>query len=106
MPTPVPKLAAMSREVREEVDRLASTDAGRRATGAGSLGQMGAAATPAIPYLAPLLEDNTTVYFLGGETKVAVIAGMALAEIGPKGVEVLISQLKLESSGGPVARRA
>lgn len=103
-PTPVPKLAAMSREVREEVDRLASNEAGKRATGAASLGQMGAAATPAIPYLVLLLADETEVYGLKGKTRVAHTAGEALVEIGPKGKEALISQLRRESSAPWLAR--
>lgn len=103
-PTPVPKLAALSREVREEVDRLASNEAGKRATGAASLGQMGAAATPAIPYLAALVSDGTEVYGLEGRKTVGVIAGMALCEIGPKGTEVLIGQLKREGNAERMAR--
>jgi hypothetical protein len=89
----------MTREAREEVDRLASDDAGKRATGALSLGQMGAAATPAIPYLVPLLDDATKVYALGqGETQVALVAGEAMVQIGPKGTELLITQLKRETN--------
>jgi len=104
-PTPAPKLAAMSREIREEVDRVASSDAGKRATGALSLGQMGAAATGAILYLVPLLDDASKVYALGkGATEVALIAGEALVEIGPKGTGVLIGQLKRENSAPRYAR--
>ena len=97
-PTTIPKLAAMPREVREEVDRLASNDAGKRATGAVSLGQMGAAATQAIPYLVPLLGDSTEIWSIPlGKTTVSHIAGYALVQIGAKGTEVLISQLKREN---------
>jgi len=103
--SPAPKLAAMPREVREEIDRLASTDAGKRATGALSLGQMGAKAEPAIPYLVPLLEDQTRVRSLGhGETEVGLVAGEAMVALGPKETEMLIGQLKRENNAPRGAR--
>jgi hypothetical protein len=103
--SPQSQLAQMPREVREEVDRVASNDAGKRATGAASLGQMGAVATPAIPYLVPLLDDATKVFVLGqGETQVALVAGESLVQIGTKGTEALISQLKRETNAPRWAR--
>ncbi len=48
---PTSSLSRLAPAVRDEVDRLVSDDAGRRATAAASLGDMGAAALDALPWL-------------------------------------------------------
>jgi hypothetical protein len=69
--------------IREEIDRLASDDAGRRATAAFALGEMGAAAELAIPWLvAAMSDDRRTLSTHYGDAPVNLVVGKALARIG------------------------
>jgi hypothetical protein len=69
--------------VREEIDRLASDDVGRRATAANALGKMGAAAEPAIAWLiAAMSDERETLSPEYGIAPVNLVAGKALSKIG------------------------
>jgi hypothetical protein len=88
-------LAGIPPVVRDEIDRLESNDAGRRATGAASLGEMGAAAVPAIPWLLAAVDDVRSVNSLRyGHVSVAFIAGRALSAIGRPAVEYVRKKLE------------
>lgn len=58
------KISGIPPAVREEIERLISDDPAKRATAAASLGEMGPAAAPAIPYLVAALDDTRMVLSL------------------------------------------
>lgn len=95
------KLADIARPVRDEIDRLMSGEAGTRASGAASLGEMGDAAVPAIPYLIAILTDRTSVYgpvsTLGSERLVRNVALYTLWKLGRPAADAIIASLKSES---------
>ena len=91
------KLSELPSVVREEIDRLASDDAGKRATGAASLGEMGAEAIPAIPYLIGALGDSRSVIGPGGRQDVADVAMASLTKLGNPAREALLEALKAQN---------
>jgi HEAT repeat protein len=91
-------LSELPRPLREEIDRLASDDAGKRATAAVSLGEMGAQATPAIPYLIGALSDGRSVVGPFGTSTVDELAVKALAQIGEPARQALLDALKTKSA--------
>lgn len=88
------KLSVVPPAVRAEIDRLASDDAGKRATGAASLGEMGDEAIPAIPYLVGALGDTRAVIGPGGRQQVAEVALATLAKLGEPARLALLDALK------------
>lgn len=103
--------ASMPAEVRQQIIRLYSQDPLQRAKAAAHLGKMAEGAGPAVPYLIPLLSDNTSVQisnYLGGgyyssvETTPGEEASHALAEIGGSASDALY--LALQSSDPNVRR--
>ena len=95
--------ASLSAELHEQIIRLYSRDATERAEAASRLGKMTTGATPAVPYLIRLLQDDTPVqlsHYLGGgyssstETTPAEEASRALAQIGSPAVNALLLALK------------
>lgn len=92
-------ISAMPRAVRDEVDRLASDDPGRRATAAESLAEMGRAAAPAIPWLIAAMSDHRPVISLReGNTEVRYIAAHALGQIGRPAVTQLVALVQNTSA--------
>lgn len=87
-------LAAMPNAVRAEVDRLVVDDAGKRATAAASLGEMGGAAISAVPWLAAVTYDTREVVSLSaGQTQVRALAAIALHQVGPRARDLLIARI-------------
>jgi HEAT repeat protein len=91
------KLSDLSPVVRAEIDRLASDDAGKRATGAASLAEMGDDAIPAIPYLIGALNDTRSVIGPGGQSTVAEVALATLDKLGEPGRLAMLEALKAGS---------
>ena len=79
-------------EVRKQIERLYSKDPLERRKGAKALGEMGAQAAPAIPFLIGILGDTTDSGGLYGP--VGLNAAFALADIGKPAVDPLIAALK------------
>jgi HEAT repeat protein len=90
------KLSDVPPAVRAEIDRLASDDAGKRATGAASLAEMGDEAIPSIPYLVGALGDNRSVIGPGGPQIVAEVALATLVKLGEPARQALLDALKAD----------
>jgi HEAT repeat protein len=95
------KLADIAPPVRDEIDRLMSGEAGKRASGAASLAEMGDAALPAIPYLIDALSDDRLVHgpvsTAANELSVRSVALYTLWKLGRPAVDAIIASLKSES---------
>jgi HEAT repeat protein len=93
-PQRVASIAALPRAVRDEVEQLLSNDEGKRALAAASLGEMGASAAPALPWLFATVADTREVRSLrDGVVTVAFVAGRAMAAIGPQAVQYIVKKL-------------
>lgn len=87
-------LSRMPRPVREEVDRLVSDEAGKRATAAASLGEMGGNAIDALPWLVAVVQDARRVMSLTrGNTEVGSIAAEAIGKMGTPATVKLLALL-------------
>lgn len=95
-------------ELRKQIIRLYSRDPLERASAAAHLGRMAEDAAPAVPYLIPLLPDDTQVqlsHYLGAgytsslETTPGDEASHALAEIGDPASDALILALNDPHAG-------
>lgn len=88
------KLSKLPPAVRDEIDRLASDDPGKMATAATSLGEMGEAAIPAIPFLVKALEDPSKVFSMEeGESRVCDVALSALKKLGAPARDAVLEAL-------------
>lgn len=88
------QLSELPTAVREELDKLASDDAGKRATAIVSLGEMGQQAIPAIPFLIGALGDTRQVVGLNGRFHVYELAEQTLAKIGEPARQALLDALQ------------
>lgn len=95
--------SSMPVEVRQQIIKLYSQDSVKRAKAAAQLGKMAEGATAAVPYLIPLLGDDTSVqisHYLGGgyyssiDTTPGEEASHALAEIGNSARDALYLALQ------------
>jgi HEAT repeat protein len=98
-PSPVKakKLSELPTAVREELDRLASDDAGKRATAIVSLAEMGQEAIPAIPFLIGALGDSREVFSLKGRSTVNNLAVQTLENLGEPARQSLLDAIQAEN---------
>lgn len=87
-------IAQLSREVRDEIEKLSSKEPGTRAMAAARLGEMGAQAYASIPALVVLSTDSDGVIAFGGpnagRTTVGAVAIASLKKFGEPGLQVLM----------------
>jgi len=95
-PEKAKKLSELPAAVRDELDRLASDDAGKRATAIVSLGEMGQEAIPAIPMLIGALGDLREVIGMKGRFKVDELALQTLTNLGEPARKSLLDVLQEE----------
>lgn len=99
--------AKVPAEVREEIDRLASDDAGRRATAAEALAKMGTAAEPAIPWLiAAMHDERETLSVQHGRAPVYFVVGKALSRLGSPARQQVVSVLRNPGTEMPMRHNA
>jgi HEAT repeat protein len=92
------KPPAITPAVREEIDRLMSDDAGKRASAAMALSEIPGQAGPTIPYLIAILDDTKEVFGpVLGRTRVREVALHALRQIGRPAVVGLLSSLDAQA---------
>ncbi len=92
------KPPAITPAVREEIDRLMSDDAGKRASAAMALSEIPGQAGPTIPYLIAILDDTKEVFGpVLGRTSVREVALHALRQIGRPAVAGLLSSLDAQA---------
>ena len=85
--------------LREEIDRLMSDDAGKRASAAMALSEYEGDVTAAIPYLMAILGDTKQVFGpVLGQTTVRGVAVYALGKIGRPAIAPLIASLNAKAS--------
>jgi hypothetical protein len=83
-------------DVRQQIERLYSSDAIERASASFWLRKMGAQAVPAIPFLIAILGDNTVIEGGGPSTSPGEEAARTLITIGKPAVQPLMTALKDE----------
>jgi HEAT repeat protein len=95
-PEKAKKLSELPAPVREEMDRLASDDAGKRATAIVSLGEMGQEAIPAIQLLIGAVGDRRSVIGPKGRFDVNELAVQTLETLGEPARKALLDALQAE----------
>jgi HEAT repeat protein len=88
------RLSELPPAIRAEIDRLASDEAGKRATAAASLAEMGERAVPAIPYLIGALGDERMAIGSDAVKQVRAFALTTLTKLGGPAREALLNALK------------
>lgn len=84
--------------LREEIDRLMSDDAGKRASAAMALSEYKGDVTPAIPYLMAILDDGKEVFGpVLGKTTVRQVAAYSLGKVGKPAIAPLIGSLNAQA---------
>ncbi len=85
-------------EIEEKIKGLYSWNPLKRRNSVVQLGQLGARAVPAVPFLISVLDDRIWLGWLG-RTRTSEEAVKALVKIGKPAVEPLISSLKARIGG-------